>query len=459
MYDPYLAEIRFGTGLSPRRQPPARLDDMLEKLAGPDVMAEAFPIPRTERMRPAEAELHAAVQAVRRAPAAGLEAARRAREALFEEARRQRDRALVHTLLRGARTRDGMRERLVAFWANHFTVVPRYGSTRHLVASYVEDVIRPHVTGRFGDMLRAVVRHPMMLHYLDQHRSIGPNSQYGRDTGRGLNENLARELLELHTVGAGGPYGQKDVRELAELLSGLFSNTRRGFHYRVMTAEPGAEEVLGRSYGTPGGPERLEHVEAFLADVAVHPATARHLAGKLVRHFLSDVPDPAVVDRVAGTWRATGGDLLACYDALLSHPAAWAPERRKVRLPVEYLQAALRALDPPDREVRNHERRIVQVRYRRPLLRMGQEWENPLSPAGFPDRVSDWVTPQGLAARIDWAMEIPSQLADPLPDPRRLAEVALGPFATEEVLFAARAAETRAEGVGLILASAAFQRR
>jgi uncharacterized protein (DUF1800 family) len=144
---------------------------------------------------------------------------------------------------------------------------------------------------------------------------------------------------------------------------------------------------------------------------------------------------------------------------LLSHPAAWAPERRKVRLPVEYLQAAIRALDPPDAAVRNFGKQSVQTRYRTPLLRMGQEWENPLSPAGYPDAVTDWITPQGLAARIDWAMEVPSQLVDPLPDPRALARVALGPFASEEVLFAARAAETRAEGVGLILASAAFQRR
>jgi uncharacterized protein (DUF1800 family) len=408
---------------------------------------------------PSETELHAAVQAVRRAGDADLAAARERRALLFEEARRHRDVVLVRTLLRGARTADGFRERLVAFWSNHFTVAARYGSTRHLVGSYVEDAIRPHVAARFGDMLRAVVRHPMMIHYLDQHRSVGPNSRYGRDTGRGLNENFARELLELHTVGPGGPYDQGDVRQLAELLSGLFADRGRGFHYRRVTAEPGPEDVLGRRYGTEGGPERLAHVEAFLEDVSVHPATARHISGKLVRHFLSDDPDPAVVERVAAAWLASGGDLMACYGALLTHPAAWDPARRKVRLPVEFLQSALRVLDPPDREAARLERQTVQARYRIPLLRMGQEWENPLSPAGYPDAVTDWITPQGLAARIDWAMEIPSQLVDPLPDPRVLAQVALGPFATEEVLFAARAAETRAEGVGLILASAAFQRR
>lgn len=459
MFDPYLAEIRFGTGLSPRHEPPRRLDDVLARLAGPDHMAEAYPIARTEQVFPSEQELQTASRALRSADDADAAAAKERRDLLFQEARRHRDLVLVRTVLRGARTQNGLRERLVAFWANHFTLTGRYSSTRHLVGPFVEDAIRPHVTGRFGDMLRAVVRHPMMIHYLDQHLSVGPNSRFGRQTGKGLNENFARELLELHTVGAGGPYGQRDVRQLAELLSGVFSNRRRGFHYRPATAEPGPEEVLGRRYGIPGGPERLADVEAFLGDVAVHPATARHIATKLVRHFISDAPDEDVVERVAAAWRASGGELMACYDALLTHPAAWEPERRKVRLPVEFMQASIRALNPPDDEASVIDRRIVQRRYRTPLLRMGQDWENPLSPAGFPDGVSDWVTPQGLAARIDWAMEVPSQLSDPLPDPRALAQVALGPFATEEVLFAARAAETRAEGVGLILASAAFQRR
>lgn len=459
MFDPYLAEIRFGTGLSPRHDPPRRIDDVLARLAGPDHVAQAYPIARTDEVVPSEQTLQTALRTLRRADEADAAAAKERRDQLFRAARRHRDQVLVRTLLRGARTQDGLRERLVAFWSNHFTLTSRYSATRHLVGSFVEEAIRPNVTGQFGHMLRAVVRHPMMIHYLDQHLSIGPNSPRGRQTGKGLNENFARELLELHTVGAGGPYGQRDVRQLAELLSGLFSDRRRGFHYRPMTAEPGPEEVLGRRYGNPGGPERLAHLEAFLRDVAVHPATARHIATKLVRHFLSDDPEEAVVERVAAAWRASDGDLMDCYGALLTHPAAWEPARRKVRLPAEFMQAAIRALDPPEQEAALSDRPVVQRRYRMPLRRMGQDWENPLSPAGFPDGLTDWVTPQGLAARIDWAMEVPSQLSDPLPDPRALAEVALGPFATEEVLFAARAAETRAEGVGLILASAAFQRR
>lgn len=456
-FDPTIAAIRFGTGLSARLPAPVSVAAMLAALTGPDLAAQALPIPGFSAARPDLASFRLLLQARRRAQGTTDEALLQAEFLAMRDASRAA--RLAHfqaTLLRGVQTADGLRERLTLFWADHFTVRARENFAAHLVAPFVADAIRPHLTKHFADMLRAVITHPMMLIYLDQIRSAGPNSPAAGRGGRGLNENLARELLELHTVGVDGRYDQTDVRELAELLTGLVWTAADGFHFNPRWAEPGAETVLGVTYDAAA---TLDTVLAALDGLAAHPDTGLHIARKLAVHFVSDTPDPGLVTDLAAVFARTGGDLLAVTAALLDHPAAWSPEPAKVKPPFDYVQSALRALDVPVAAVAGlTARRMVRL-FGTPLTLMGQSWEEPPGPDGWPEAAAAWITPQAMAGRIDWAMTAPGALLPGLPDPRAFVRTALGPTPPEAVLFAAEAAESTAEGIGLILASAAFQRR
>lgn len=456
-FDPVMAERRFGVGLSPGRAAPGSVAAMLDSLAGPDAMARAWTIPPYERAEPSRATMRARALAVRDAETeADRTAAMEARSRMRMAARELYARNLAVEMARSVDTHDGLRERLARFWADHFTVRALSGGYRHLVSPYIEAAIRPHVTGRFADMLRAVVTSPTFLLYFDQLRSYGPNSPRGLKHGRGLNENLARELLELHTLGVGGAYTQRDVRQLAELLTGLSSSARRGFHFRPGNAEPGAETVLGEAYG--GDDPALDDILDAMEGLARHPDTARHLSRKLAVHFIAPDPDPDMVHAMADRYAATGGDLLATVEAMLTHPAAWDDPYRKVKRPVDFIASGLRALAvPPDRIV-GAGRRDVHHLLRVPMRVMGQAWQAPVGPDGWPEADSEWITPQGMAGRISWAMRAPERLLEALPDPRDFVHHALGPDPSEAVSFAAGAAQTRTEGVGVVLASAAFNR-
>lgn len=458
MFDPVIAAIRFGEGLSPRIDLPVDVAAMLEGLTGSDRAAAAFPIARFSEAYPSILDHRNAARAVRGAEGDAKAEAEAARDALRAAGREAVGRQLGMTLARSAHTGDGLRERLTRFWADHFTVRAVQGITRHLVAPYVEEAIRPHITGRFADMLKAVATHPMMLIYLDQVQSMGPNSQAARNRDRGLNENLAREMLELHTLGVGGGYDQTDVRELAELLTGLTYHPERGFTFRPQQAEPGPEVVLGVSYG---GAERatLDEVLAALDDLAAHPDTARHLGRKLAVHFTADDPEPELVEALATRFAETGGDLMAVTEALLTHPVAWDPAPRKVKPPYDFIASALRALAVPAETITGGTLQDVRRLAYRPLRLMGQTWQDPVGPDGWPEEAEAWITPQGMAGRITWAMEAPRQMLDRLPDPRLFVHDALGPTPPEDVVFAAHAAERVSDGVGVVLASAAFNRR
>ncbi len=457
-FDPILAAIRFGTGLSPVLPPPGSAKAMLAQLTGRDDVARQLPIAPFTEARPTLNQLRDAKRAARTAAGtAQAGAARDAARARNLEAVTTRQRHFATTLARGVIAPEGgLRERMLSFWADHFTVTSRSGNTVHLITPFVEEAIRPHLGGRFGDMLLAVTTHPMMLAYLDQSRSIGPNSAAARRDGGGLNENLARELLELHTVGVDGPYDQADVRQLAELLTGLSWTPERGMEYRPTHAEPGAETVLGTTFAEA---PRFDTIRSALQMLATHPATAAHLARKLAVHFVSDDPDPDLVAALEAQFLDTRGDLAAVTAALLDHPASWAPEARKVKPPLGYMQSALRALAVPPEMLIEADRQTWRRLIERPLRVMGQTWERAPGPDGWPEAAGAWITPQGMAGRIDWAMRAPTELLAALPDPRDFVMTALGPEPPEPVVFAARAAESLPEGIGVILASAAFQRR
>lgn len=213
------------------------------------------------------------------------------------------------------------------FWSNHFCIgATKSNMSRIMAGAYEREAIRPHIFGRFEDMLIAAESHPAMLDFLDNRQSVGPNSPAGRRRGRGLNENLAREILELHTLGVSGGYAQADVTNLARIITGWTVVGREGvlgfpgsFAFNAGLHEPGVTPLLGRRYDQPGKAQGI----AALTDLARHPATARFIAMKLARHFVTDVPPHALIDKLALTFRQSGGDLPSVYRALIEDDAAW----------------------------------------------------------------------------------------------------------------------------------------
>jgi len=256
-------------------------------------------------------------------------------------------------------------------------------------------------------------------------------------------------------MGVGAGYSQADVRQMARLLTGLDATAEEGFVFRPERAEPGAELVLGRVYGGPG----LAPIHAVLHDLGARPETAVHIARKLAVHFVSDLPDAGMVAQMAAAYRDSGGDLIAVYAAMLGHPAAWDGVLHKARQPVDFMQSALRALGVDGAQVLRMRDGVFRRMVLAPMALMGQPWRGPNGPDGWPEAVENWITPQGLAGRIGWAMTAPGRLVAAMPDPRDFAAQALGTAAPERLIWAAARAESAREGVGLVLASPAFNRR
>ncbi|MEL6208773.1 MAG: DUF1800 domain-containing protein [Pseudomonadota bacterium] len=371
--------------------------------------------------------------------------------------RRDAMRDAAQVVFRRAVSPHGFYERLAAFWADHFTIAGRNAGQLFVAPTFEPEALRPHLMGSFGEMLSAVVQHPVMLSYLDQVSSFGPNSRAGKRRGKGLNENLAREVLELHTLGVGGPYAQRDVRELAELLTGY--GVHRGFgkfRFFQQRAEPGAETVLGQSYG--GDPAEASHALEFLQDVAVHEVTARHMASKLAVHFIADQPDPDLVAHIAAAWRNSGGDLPSVYQALLEHPASWRVPFAKIRQPSGLVAATMRAMGVTIQDLDGPLARGV--RLVRALRDLGQPLLQPPGPDGWPEEAEAWITPQGLAARLSFAGKVGQLIARRSDvDPRRFAEGVLRDALRPETGFAVGGAPDRWEGFALVLASPEFNRR
>ena len=457
-FDPEHAEMRFGCGLAPGIAPPASLEDMLSRLAGPDDAARAHPIPRTADFLAVMRSVQVRLKSRRQAKGtAGEDAARAEYRKAVRQVRADAAGWTGQMLLRRARTRDGLRERLAAFWADHFTARGEGFVWPEAHHPYIEAAIRPHVAGRFADMLRAVCQEPLMLTYLDQGVSVGPNSARAiRKGAGGINENFAREMLELHTLGAGGGFDQGDVAALARLLTGLSFTLKDGYAFRAERAEPGPHILLGQSFG--GGAPRAAHLYAALDMLTSHPATARHLAQKMAVHFTADMASGALADAMTRAYLDTGGDLLAMTRAMLAHPAAWSGQQRNVKPPVDFIGSALRALEVTPRHLPLADPKEMQHLFLAPLDLMGQPVGAPPGPDGWPEADADWITPQRLAARLSWAMTVPFQLRRVLPDPQDFAATALGAALPRDVRGAAARAETRAEGIGLVLSSPAFQR-
>jgi uncharacterized protein (DUF1800 family) len=348
---------------------------------------------------------------------------------------------------------SGFVERLVVFWSNHFCISANKGELARIWAgSFEREAIRPHVLGRFSDMLKAVEQHPAMLFFLDNQQSLGPDSPAGQNRKRGLNENLAREIMELHTLGVGGGYTQNDVTSLARIITGWTFAGRQGqfgtpgsFVFNANAHEPGAQLLLGKTYENNG----VGQGEAALEDIARHPSTAKFIATKFVRHFVADDPPQALVARLQEVFRRSDGDLKALATALVDSDEAWRAPPTKMRSPYEFLVATGRLLSQiPDEP----------SRYLGGLNLLGQPLWTPAGPNGFPDTNAAWAAPEGMKLRLDISAQVASRLGDNV-DPRDLLELAAADAASPETRRTIERAESRQQALALLLMSPEFQRR
>lgn len=382
---------------------------------------------------------------------------RRAGETLPEPSasRQLKDMFVGDTLsfvLRPVAARNGFVERLANLWANRLTVAV-VGNAGTFVQAFRQDVAQTHLAGRFADMLRAALWHPAMQVYLNQNTSVGPGSSYGMRKGRGLNENLAREFLELHSMGSG--YTQSDVTELARLLAGMH-NDERGRGVDPSRVEPGVKRVLGERFR---GDDPEAEINRLVDLVAARPETAQSVGLMLARHFIADQPPTDLVDLLAQTYRRSDGALLPVYRALLEHPAAADPDRHKLRSPQEFVAAGLRAVGLTGTETKLpglHKR--AGFRLYEALSRMGQPIFHARRPDGWPEVAAGWLTPPMMAARIDFAADL-ARAAGDRADPVALTEAALGDLASPQLRFAVQGAEQRWEGVAVLVGSPEFMRR
>lgn len=363
----------------------------------------------------------------------------------------------------GATTDAGFRERWALFWANHFTVSAVKLTTATLVGPFEAEAIRPHVFGSFADLLGAAETHPGMLLYLDQAQSVGPNSQIAQRANRrsdlqavalrrpGLNENLAREILELHTVGVDGGYGQADVTEFARALTGVsVGGLRQGDEagapiFRAVAHEPGERMVMGVRYRAGG----QEQAQAVLADLAAKPQTARFVCHKIARHFVADDPPPALTARLEKAWMGSGGDLAKVAAALVTAPEAWSPQPAKSKTPYEFVVSAYRAADAEPQDIG----RLAPV-----LTGLGQKPFSAPSPKGWPEEADAWAAPDAIVKRMQYAQGF-AAVATRDRDPKALAADALGARLTPATALAVARAESRPEGFALLLMSPEFLRR
>jgi uncharacterized protein (DUF1800 family) len=362
-------------------------------------------------------------------------------------------------------------ERLVHFWTNHFAVSADKGAVFGIAGTLENEAIRPNVNGRFVDLLTAVEQHPAMIAFLDNQYSVGKDSELALLAARraarqrigasdppkrefGINENLAREILELHTLGVNGGYTQSDVTSFAQIITGwsigggkgrLAGGTPGRFYFRDNLHEPGSKSFLGKSYAEEG----QRQGEAVLADLSRHPATAHFIATKLVRHFVADDPPRAAVERVARAFHKSGGDLPRVYAALIEAPEAWDAEMRKFKTPEDFVFSTLRALNVSPRQPEE----VV-----RSFDLLGQRQYTPGSPAGWPDTSKSWDGSDALMHRVLWASRTASRYERGT-DPVDLAASSLGNYARAETVTALRRASSSSQALALLLMSPEFQRR
>ncbi|GGY55679.1 DUF1800 domain-containing protein [Parvularcula lutaonensis] len=389
------------------------------------------------------------------------------RKTFKQELRKQQRAEDLETMRVKVTTNRPFAERMVAFWANHFSVTAGRAMTKDLVHAYEREAIRPYVFGSFNELAFSAITHPGMVEYLDNGNSFGPNSPIGKRRKAKINENLARETLELYTLGVNGGYTQEDVEELAKILTGWglmspqmarvknrfadkFPNQefsrRIGYgEYFPLVHEPGPKTVLGKTYEEEG-PQELRRV---VDDLAAHPSTATFIATKLCRHFVDDNPPLIAVNKIANVFMQTNGDLAQVSLALVQLEEAWLEPLPKAKSPHDFAVATFRALQADNAEA--------------PILLpgmniMGQKLHSAPSPQGWPDEETAWFNPASLMRRIEWSRQISKKLGKGW-NPRNVLEQTIGPVASEEIRQVVRGAPSSTDAIAFVLASREFQRR
>ncbi|MCU4677144.1 DUF1800 domain-containing protein [Catenovulum sp. 2E275] len=346
---------------------------------------------------------------------------------------------------------ESFQSRLLDFFSNHFSVSANNIITKALAPTLEREAIAPNLVGQFSDLLLAVIMHPAMLVYLNNEKSIGPDSKVGKKRSeKGLNENLAREILELHTLGVNAGYSQQDVRELAMAITGWTvthpykdKTEHIGFIYKDQHHQPGARFILGKSYPQV----KLEQGKQILIDLAEHPATAKHISFKLARHFIADEPDPALVSAMSQSWIQSKGNLAFVLTAMIEHPASWQPKLQKLKTPRDFVISACRACN--------------QTGTQKPdsfetLKILGQMPFSAGSPAGFGDTAAFWNGSEALLAKIEWADRFSRLLKN---ESLELIKQTLGRQLSANSEKLINQAESKQQAIALFLMSPEFQLR
>lgn len=474
MSEASIALNRFGMGARADEAPPAEprrmLIEQMERFQALPAPIAAYP--RTPALAADLAAAYDAIEVQRRAARSSGQnvdaATQEVRKAAQQRGRDYYNQAIGVRAQAAVASDTPFVERLVHFWANHFAVSADKQVMVGLTGGFEFDAIRPHVLGRFHDMLHAVERHPAMLLYLDQAQSVGPNSPAGqrfaqREQGQrrlGLNENLAREILELHTLGVRTVYTQADVTEFARAMTGwTVAGLGRGQGARLAGAagqagsfafaprihEAGPRTIIGKRYDQQGE----KQASAVLDDLAVHPATAKHIATKLARHFAGDDPPASLVRKLETAFRKSGGDLPTVYRALIDAPEAWVPQPVKFKTPWEWSVSTMRALGT---------REVTAPAVTGLLNQLGQPVWRPGSPAGYDDIAASWAGPDAVMRRVEAAERFASRTRETIDGRARAAQLFPGALSASTEQAIARA-ESPAQSVALLLVSPEFMRR
>jgi len=502
---PAMSAIRFGYGIRPGEPVPDGAEALLAQIAAGQKERLRFPQEGIEGRWETIASYHDQMADIPRGREARRLAVRPLRKHVFDLCGRDQHARVAQAVF----SPNGFYERLAAFWSDHFSISVRKRRPMYLYGPlYEAEAIRPHLAGPFATLLREVTTHPAMLTYLDQVKSVGPNSRRGQNSERGLNENLGRELLELHTLGAGSGYAQDDVRATALILTGLTVDRDTGrTEFRKNFAEPGPIEVkvLGKAYGDAR--RSIEDVHAMLADLAAAPQTGRHICRKLAVHFISDEPPEPLVEAMVDAWKASDGNLTAVYAAMLRHPGAWENPGEKARQPYDYIVTGLRAAGLPEaafvqperpdadndddeamaaitpemaerrrKRAEKHMSREDKVENRkegrerkklRPLTnpltvgaakKLGQAVWEPPSPEGTEEDFATWISTSQLTGRIEWSQKVAARVGA-RSEPLELARTVLLDAARDDTLDVVAQAPSRQAGLSLLLASPEFNRR
>lgn len=487
---PTLAAIRYGYGLRPGEEPPRDAEALLAQLDQAAKRKLRFPREGAGGRR----ETASRVMSLRAAEAKAAKDGK-PNESIRKETQKEalqiyRQDAMAR-LAQAILSPFGFHERLASFWTDHFsTSALKSLPMRMVVPLYEAEAIRPNLAGSFANLLKAAMLHPAMLIYLDQSDGAGMDAPAGRSGGRAVNESLGRELLELHTLGAGSGYTQEDVRAAALILTGL-SVDRRALEvvYRPRISEGGSISLLGEVYedDEAGSQDHLRMLE----DLALNPMTAEHVCRKLVIHFVADEPPADLVAAMTAAWAETEGDLKAVYRAMLNHPRAWSDPGQKIKRPFEFVVSGFRAVDISDKDLSRlldemdddeqeddgpmrkalkmasstAAREDAKQRAARAndltlaaLQRMDQPIWQPPSPAGYADLASVWLSPGQLSERIAWARLMAGRFGQRR-DPGTFLDAALGDAAGQNTRDVIAQAPNTNHAIAMVLASPEFNRR